>query len=124
VIFIVHEMKRLGLGAAKPLTITEDPCRHDIQLEFPTGPSRGCTTRPGAALHYSRSSPAWRVRTRVRPGRFPRRVGILPQARPTRRAPEGDRRQYGRLRPHLARQRHAHSADPLEARHHLWQEPG
>ncbi len=59
VVFTVHEMKRLGRGAAALLTIAEDLRHHDIQLELLTGPSKGCTTRPGTAPPSSRSSPTW-----------------------------------------------------------------
>ncbi|MER5321243.1 recombinase family protein [Streptosporangium roseum] len=41
VIFTVHEMKRLGRGAAELLTIAEDLRRSDIQLELLTGPLQG-----------------------------------------------------------------------------------
>lgn len=41
VIFVVHEMKRLGRGAAELLTIAEDLRRADIELELLTGPLRG-----------------------------------------------------------------------------------
>ena len=38
VIFTVHEMKRLGRGAAELLSIAEDLRNHDIELELLTGP--------------------------------------------------------------------------------------
>ncbi|MFJ5901489.1 recombinase family protein [Streptomyces sp. NPDC093064] len=60
VIFTVHEMKRLGRGAAELLAIAEDLRHHDIQLELLTGPLQGSTTPPGTAPPSSRSSPAWR----------------------------------------------------------------
>jgi DNA invertase Pin-like site-specific DNA recombinase len=41
VISTVHEMKRLGRGAAELLTIAEDLRHHDIQLELLTGPLQG-----------------------------------------------------------------------------------
>ncbi|MGW3494637.1 recombinase family protein [Streptomyces sp. NPDC001020] len=41
VIFTVHEMKRLGRGAAELLAIAEDLRHHDIQLELLTGPLQG-----------------------------------------------------------------------------------
>lgn len=41
VIFTVHEMKRLGRGAAELLTIAEDLRHHDIELELLTGPVQG-----------------------------------------------------------------------------------
>lgn len=41
VIFTVHQMQRLGRGAAELLTIAEDLRHHDIQLELPTGPLQG-----------------------------------------------------------------------------------
>nr|WTB28547.1 recombinase family protein [Streptomyces sp. NBC_00830] len=59
VIFTVHEMKRLGRGAAEPLAIAEDLRHHDIELDFLTGPPKASTTRPGTAPPCSRSSPAW-----------------------------------------------------------------
>ncbi|WP_234335735.1 recombinase family protein [Streptomyces sp. NRRL S-1022] len=60
VIFTVHEMKRLGRGAAELLTIAEDLRHHDIQLELLTGPLQG-GVRP--------------VRARRRPVRVLRRHG-------------------------------------------------
>lgn len=52
VIFTVHEMKRLGRGAAELLAIAEDLRRHDIQLELLTGPLQGIydPSGHGAAL--------------------------------------------------------------------------
>ncbi|MET8537978.1 recombinase family protein [Streptomyces sp. NPDC005065] len=52
VIFTVHEMKRLGRGAAELLTIAEDLHHHDIQLELLTGPLQGVydPSGHGAAL--------------------------------------------------------------------------
>ncbi|MEV4374063.1 recombinase family protein [Nonomuraea sp. NPDC049637] len=52
VIFTVHEMKRLGRGAAELLTIAEELRRADIQLELLTGPLQGVydPSRHGAAL--------------------------------------------------------------------------
>ncbi|MGA5089230.1 MULTISPECIES: recombinase family protein [unclassified Streptomyces] len=52
VIFTVHEMKRLGRGAAELLTIAEDLRHHDIQLELLTGPLQGVydPSGHGAAL--------------------------------------------------------------------------
>ncbi|MGY0068772.1 recombinase family protein [Streptomyces sp. QTS137] len=41
VIFTVHEMKRLGRGAAELLAIAEDLRHHDIELELLTGPLQG-----------------------------------------------------------------------------------
>jgi DNA invertase Pin-like site-specific DNA recombinase len=52
VILAVHEMKRLGRGAAELLTIAEDLRRADIQLELLTGPLQGlyAPSGHGAAL--------------------------------------------------------------------------
>ncbi|WP_438319584.1 recombinase family protein (plasmid) [Streptomyces sp. HUAS TT3] len=52
VIFTVHEMKRLGRGAAELLTIAEDLRHHDIELELLTGPLKGVydPSGHGAAL--------------------------------------------------------------------------
>ena len=52
VIFTVHEMKRLGHGAAELLTIAEQLRRADIQLELLTGPLQGVydPSGHGAAL--------------------------------------------------------------------------
>ncbi|MFE4703496.1 recombinase family protein [Streptomyces sp. NPDC056738] len=52
VIFTVHEMKRLGRGAAELLAIAEDLRHHDIQLELLTGPLQGIydPSGHGAAL--------------------------------------------------------------------------
>ncbi|WP_081239946.1 recombinase family protein [Streptomyces viridosporus] len=52
VIFTVHEMKRLGRGAAELLTIAEDLRHHDIQLKLLTGPLQGVydPSGHGAAL--------------------------------------------------------------------------
>jgi DNA invertase Pin-like site-specific DNA recombinase len=52
VIFTVHEMKRLGRGAAELLTIAEELRRADIQLELLTGPLQGVydPSGHGAAL--------------------------------------------------------------------------
>ncbi|MFI7461285.1 recombinase family protein [Nonomuraea sp. NPDC049646] len=52
VIFTVHEMKRLGRGAAELLTIAEQLRRADIQLELLTGPLQGVydPSGHGAAL--------------------------------------------------------------------------
>ncbi|MFE7244781.1 hypothetical protein [Streptomyces sp. NPDC057580] len=41
VILTVHEMKRLGRGAAELLAIAEDLRHHVIELELPTGPLQG-----------------------------------------------------------------------------------
>ncbi|WP_319135468.1 recombinase family protein [Streptomyces europaeiscabiei] len=52
VIFTVHEMKRLGRGAAELLAIAEELRHHDIQLELLTGPLQGVydPSGHGAAL--------------------------------------------------------------------------
>ncbi|MEU3279766.1 recombinase family protein [Streptomyces antibioticus] len=52
VIFTVHEMKRLGRGAAELLAIADDLRHHDIQLELLTGPLQGvyAPSGHGAAL--------------------------------------------------------------------------
>ncbi|GAA3832636.1 hypothetical protein GCM10022226_62400 [Sphaerisporangium flaviroseum] len=52
VIFTVHEMKRLGRGAAELLAIAEELRRADIQLELLTGPLQGVydPSGHGAAL--------------------------------------------------------------------------
>ncbi|WP_449291497.1 recombinase family protein [Nonomuraea marmarensis] len=52
VIFTVHEMKRLGRGAAELLTIAEELRHHDIELELLTGPLQGIynPSGHGAAL--------------------------------------------------------------------------
>ncbi|MEV4091276.1 recombinase family protein [Streptosporangium saharense] len=52
VIFTVHEMKRLGRGAAELLAIAEDLRHHDIELELLTGPLQGIynPSGHGAAL--------------------------------------------------------------------------
>jgi DNA invertase Pin-like site-specific DNA recombinase len=52
VILTVHEMKRLGRGAAELLTIADDLRRADIQLELLTGPLQGLydPSGRGAAL--------------------------------------------------------------------------
>lgn len=52
VIFTVHEMKRLGRGAAELLTIAEGLRQADIQLELLTGPLQGLydPSGHGAAL--------------------------------------------------------------------------
>ncbi|MFG1703470.1 recombinase family protein [Nonomuraea sp. M3C6] len=52
VILTVHEMKRLGRGAAELLTIVEDLRHHDIELELLTGPLQGIynPSGHGAAL--------------------------------------------------------------------------
>ncbi|MDX3540321.1 recombinase family protein [Streptomyces sp. MB09-01] len=52
VIFTVHEMKRLGRGAAELLAIAEGLRHHDIQLELLTGPLQGVydPSGHGAAL--------------------------------------------------------------------------
>ncbi|MFB7328411.1 recombinase family protein [Streptomyces sp. NPDC056190] len=52
VILTVHEMKRLGRGAAELLAIAEDLRHHDIELELLTGPLQGVydPSGHGAAL--------------------------------------------------------------------------
>ncbi|MEU9737018.1 recombinase family protein [Streptomyces sp. NPDC048002] len=52
VIFTVHEMKRLGCGAAELLAVAEVLRHHDIQLELLTGPLQGVydPSGHGAAL--------------------------------------------------------------------------
>ena len=52
VIFTVHELKRLGRGAAELLAIADDLRHHDIQLELLTGPLQGVydPSGHGAAL--------------------------------------------------------------------------
>ncbi|MBT2225074.1 recombinase family protein [Nonomuraea sp. NEAU-A123] len=52
VIFTVHEMKRLGRGAAELLAIAEELRYHDIELELLTGPLQGIynPSGHGAAL--------------------------------------------------------------------------
>ncbi|MEV1176232.1 recombinase family protein [Nonomuraea sp. NPDC049784] len=52
VIFTVHEMKRLGRGAAELLAIAEELRRHDIELELLSGPLQGIynPSGHGAAL--------------------------------------------------------------------------
>ncbi|MGW5682817.1 recombinase family protein [Nonomuraea sp. NPDC003754] len=52
VILTVHEMKRLGRGAAELLTIAEDLRHYDIELELLTGPLQGIynPSGHGAAL--------------------------------------------------------------------------
>jgi hypothetical protein len=66
VIFTVHEMKRLGRGAAELLTIAEELRRADIQLELLTGPLQGVydPSGHGAALFAfptaPRADPNWR----------------------------------------------------------------
>ncbi|MGR6924218.1 recombinase family protein [[Actinomadura] parvosata] len=52
VIFTVHEMKRLGGGAAELLAIAEELRRHDIELELLSGPLQGIynPSGHGAAL--------------------------------------------------------------------------
>jgi DNA invertase Pin-like site-specific DNA recombinase len=52
VILTVHEMKRLGRGAAELLTIAEQLRHHDIELELLTGPLQGVydPSGHGAAL--------------------------------------------------------------------------
>jgi DNA invertase Pin-like site-specific DNA recombinase len=52
VILTVHEMKRLGRGAAELLAIAEDLRHHDIELELLTGPLQGIynPSGHGAAL--------------------------------------------------------------------------
>ncbi|MFI9561454.1 recombinase family protein [Nonomuraea endophytica] len=52
VIFTVHEMKRLGRGAAELLAIAEELRHHDIELELLTGPLQGSynPSGHGAAL--------------------------------------------------------------------------
>ncbi|MEV1066903.1 recombinase family protein [Streptomyces sp. NPDC050263] len=52
VICTVHEMKRLGRGAAELLAIAEDLRHHDIELELLTGPLQGVCdpSGHGAAL--------------------------------------------------------------------------
>lgn len=52
VIFTVHEMKRLGRGAAELLAIAEDLRHRDIELELLTGPLQGIynPSGHGAAL--------------------------------------------------------------------------
>ncbi|MFI6909999.1 recombinase family protein [Nonomuraea sp. NPDC050394] len=61
VILTVHEMKRLGRGAADLLTIAEDLRRHDIELELLTGPLQGIynPSGHGAALFafFARRAP-------------------------------------------------------------------
>ncbi|MFI7610915.1 recombinase family protein [Nonomuraea terrae] len=54
VMFTVHEMKRLGRGAAELLAIAEELRRH--------ARCRASTTPPGMAQRCSPSSPAWRSR--------------------------------------------------------------
>lgn len=53
VIFMVHEMKRLGRGAAELLAIAEDLRHHDIELELLTGPLQGVYD-PSGLLRSSR----------------------------------------------------------------------
>ncbi|MER5650195.1 recombinase family protein [Streptosporangium sp. NPDC002524] len=52
VIFTVHEMKRLGRGAAELPAIAEDLRHHDIELELLSGPLKGVhdPSGHGAAL--------------------------------------------------------------------------
>ncbi|WP_206061390.1 hypothetical protein [Nonomuraea basaltis] len=64
-IFTVHEMKRLGRGAAELLTIAEELRHHDIELELLTGPLQGSTTLPGTVRRSSPSSPDGGVGTGV-----------------------------------------------------------
>ncbi|MDI3418483.1 recombinase family protein [Streptomyces sp. B-S-A12] len=52
VVFTLHEMKRLGRGAAELLAIADELRHHDIQLELLTGPLQGVydPSGHGAAL--------------------------------------------------------------------------
>jgi hypothetical protein len=69
VIFTVHEMKRLGRGAAELLAIAEDLRHHDIQLELLTGPLQGVydLSGNGAALFASFAGMAESGHGRPRP---------------------------------------------------------
>jgi DNA invertase Pin-like site-specific DNA recombinase len=125
VILTVHEMKRLGRGAAELLAIAEDLRHHDIDLDLRTGPLQGVydPSGHGAALFAFFAGMAESEREYIRE-KSPRRPGIRPRTRPTRRQAQGRRRRHGRLRPVLADQRCPRPADRAEARHHLGQEQG
>ncbi len=59
VIVTVHEMKRLGRGAAELLAIAEELRHHDIELELLSGPLQGIYNPSGTGRRCSPSSPAW-----------------------------------------------------------------
>ncbi|MFG6201406.1 recombinase family protein [Nonomuraea sp. JJY05] len=59
VIFTVHEMKRLGRGAAELLAIAEELRRADIQLELLTGPLQGIYDPSGHGAALFAFSPGW-----------------------------------------------------------------
>ncbi|MFB9463476.1 recombinase family protein [Streptomyces cinereospinus] len=71
VIFTVHEMKRLGRGAAELLTIAEDLRHHDVRLELLTGPLQGVydPSGHGAALFafFAGMAESERAYTREKP---------------------------------------------------------
>jgi hypothetical protein len=96
VILTVHEMKRLGRGAAELLTIAEDLRRADIQLELLTGPLQGLydPSGHGAALFAFFTGMA--ESEREYPGEIPGGAGLGPRARP----PQGLRRRHGRTHRH------------------------
>ncbi|MFD1538692.1 recombinase family protein [Nonomuraea guangzhouensis] len=59
VIVTVHEMKRLGRGAAELLAIVEELRRYDIELELLSGPLQGIYDPSGHGRRCSPSSPVW-----------------------------------------------------------------
>ncbi|MEV6040514.1 recombinase family protein [Nonomuraea sp. NPDC052116] len=73
VIFTVHEMKRLGRGAAELLTIAGGPIS-----SWSCSPARCrvCTTRAGTGPRCSRSSPGWPSPSGSTSGRSRWRCGV------------------------------------------------
>ena len=82
VIFTVHEMKRLGRGAAELLTIAEGLRQADIQLELLTGPLQGLydPSGHGAALFAFFAGMAESEREYIRWRARPRRVSAAATA--------------------------------------------
>jgi hypothetical protein len=76
VIFTVHEMKRLGRGAAELLTIAEQLRRADIQLELLTGPLQGVYDPSGHGAALFAFFAAWPNLNASTSGRSPSRARL------------------------------------------------
>jgi DNA invertase Pin-like site-specific DNA recombinase len=122
VIFTVHEMKRLGGGAAELLAIAEELRHHDIELELLTGPLQGIynPSGHGAALFAFFAGMAESEREYVREKSLG--AGRRPRTRPPRRAAPGVRRRHDRLRPVAARARRGRARHCPQAGHSHRQE--
>ncbi|MFI6408547.1 recombinase family protein [Streptomyces sp. NPDC050548] len=126
VIFTVHEMKRLGRGAAELLAIAEDLRHHDIQLELLTGPLQGVydPSGHGAALFAFFAGMTESEREYIREKSLEGQASARERGRHGGRPKVVDDDMADRLRPQPAGQRRARTADCPEAGHHLGQDQG